>query len=65
MAIDRDILIKQITKGGEFPAYGWVPPGMPGYEQQQVSWAGTDQKAARGGGQEDPRPKPASDRATR
>jgi oligopeptide transport system substrate-binding protein len=44
MALDRDILIKQITKGGEFPAYGWVPPGVPGYEQQQVFWAGTDQK---------------------
>jgi oligopeptide transport system substrate-binding protein len=44
MALDRDILTKQITKGGEFPAYGWVPPGVPGYEQQQVSWAGTDQK---------------------
>ncbi|UEM20136.1 peptide ABC transporter substrate-binding protein [Skermanella mucosa] len=45
MALDRDILVKQITKGGEIPAYGWVPPGVPGYEQQQVEWAGTDQKA--------------------
>ena len=45
MALDRDILVKQITKGGEIPAYGWVPPGVPGYQQQQVEWAGTDQKA--------------------
>ncbi|EWY39256.1 peptide ABC transporter substrate-binding protein [Skermanella stibiiresistens SB22] len=44
MAIDRDILVKQITKGGEIPAYGWVPPGVPGYQQQQVAWAKTDQK---------------------
>jgi len=44
MAIDRDILIKQITKGGELPAYGWVPPGVPGYEQSQVEWGSWDQK---------------------
>jgi oligopeptide transport system substrate-binding protein len=44
MAIDRDILMKSITRGGELPAYGWVPPGVPGNTQQQTDWAGLDQK---------------------
>ena len=39
LAIDRDILTRQITQGGEIPAYGWVPPGMDGYDQQEVEWA--------------------------
>ncbi|MEO3434151.1 peptide ABC transporter substrate-binding protein [Inquilinus sp. CAU 1745] len=36
LAIDREILTKQITKGGEIPAYGWVPPGIANYEPQQL-----------------------------
>jgi len=33
LAVDREILTEKITRGGEIPAYGWVPPGLPGYEQ--------------------------------
>jgi oligopeptide transport system substrate-binding protein len=39
MAIDRDALTDKITNAGELPAYGWVPPGLPGYEQQTVDYA--------------------------
>jgi oligopeptide transport system substrate-binding protein len=38
MAIDRDILTEKITQAGEFPAYAWVPPGIPGYELQSVDF---------------------------
>jgi oligopeptide transport system substrate-binding protein len=43
LAIDRTTLMDKITQGGEIPAYGWVPPGLSGYEQQQVEWASWDQ----------------------
>ncbi|MHB8481732.1 MAG: peptide ABC transporter substrate-binding protein [Nitrospiria bacterium] len=32
MAIDREEL-PRILRGGERPAYSWIPPGMPGYEE--------------------------------
>lgn len=32
MAIDRQLLIDSITKGGELAAYGFVPPGISGAE---------------------------------
>lgn len=35
LAIDRDIITKQITNAGEIPAYGWVPP-VQNYESQQM-----------------------------
>ena len=28
MAVDRDVLVEQITGRGEAPAYSWVPPGV-------------------------------------
>jgi oligopeptide transport system substrate-binding protein len=31
LAVDRDYLVGQVAKGGEAPAYGLVPPGVPGY----------------------------------
>ncbi|CDM69272.1 Oligopeptide ABC transporter, periplasmic oligopeptide-binding protein [Clostridium bornimense] len=30
LAIDRDSIVKNITKGGEIPAYSFVPEGIPG-----------------------------------
>jgi oligopeptide transport system substrate-binding protein len=39
MAVDRDALTKKITQGGEIPAYSWMPPGVPGYEQQKLAFA--------------------------
>lgn len=32
LAIDRDHIVRNITHGGEVPAYGLVPPGVAGYE---------------------------------
>ena len=31
MAIDRETIVNKVTRGGEGPAYSFVPPGMPGY----------------------------------
>lgn len=39
MAVDRDVLTRQVLGDGERPAYGWVPPGIAGYTPQQFSWA--------------------------
>ena len=39
MAIDREMLTKQVLGDGERPAYGWVPDGMAGYEPQRFGWA--------------------------
>jgi len=44
LSIDRDLLVNKITQGGEQPAYEWVPPGVPGYEQQPVDFASMTQK---------------------
>ncbi len=39
LAIDRKIIVEKVTRGGEIPAYAWVPPGVHNYEQQRVVWA--------------------------
>ncbi len=43
LAIDRNILTNKVTQGGEIPAYGWVPPGIPGYTPQALEEAGLSQ----------------------
>ena len=45
MAIDRVVLTTQVLGDGEQPAYGWVPPGVAGYEPQAFSWAGLKPEA--------------------
>ena len=45
MAIDRDVLTKQVLGDGERPAYSWVPPGVAGYTPQVFDWAGISQDA--------------------
>lgn len=40
MAIDREVLTGKVTKGGEVPAYAWVPPGVNQYAGARVPWAG-------------------------
>ena len=45
MAIDREVLTRQVLGDGERPAYGWVPPGVAGYEPQRFDWAGFDAAA--------------------
>ncbi len=44
LAINRDVIVGKITQAGEVPAYSWVPPGMPGYEQQFVDYKNMTQK---------------------
>lgn len=39
MAIDRKIITEKVARGGEIPAYGWVPPGIGNYELQKPQWA--------------------------
>ncbi|CAK0759616.1 oligopeptide transport system substrate-binding protein [uncultured Gammaproteobacteria bacterium] len=38
MVIDREGLVSKITRAGEMPAYGFVPPLIPGYRYQPVSF---------------------------
>ncbi len=45
LAIDRELLTSKVTKGGEIPALGWVPPGVDHYEPQAMNAAGLEQKA--------------------
>jgi oligopeptide transport system substrate-binding protein len=41
MAIDRDFIVNKLLRGGQTPAYSFVPPGMVGYPQgAKVYWAG-------------------------
>ncbi|MGH8249719.1 MAG: peptide ABC transporter substrate-binding protein [Steroidobacteraceae bacterium] len=42
MAIDREVLAKQVLGDGERPAFGWVPDGVAGYEPQRFDWASLD-----------------------
>jgi len=39
LAIDRDRLTRHVTGFGETPAYGIVPPGIPGYVPARIAWA--------------------------
>ncbi len=45
MAVDREVLTRQVLGDGELPAYGWVPPGIAGHVPQRFSWADLDAKA--------------------
>lgn len=39
LAIDRKIMVEKVTRGGEIPAYGWVPPRVKNYEPQRAYYA--------------------------
>lgn len=45
MAVDREVLVKQVLGDGERAAFGWVPPGVAGYAPQRFDWAGLDDAA--------------------
>jgi oligopeptide transport system substrate-binding protein len=45
MAIDREVLTRQVLGDGERPAFGWVPEGVAGYAPQRFAWAGLDDAA--------------------
>ena len=38
LTLDRETLAEKVDPHGEVPAYGMVPPGMPGYAQQPPDW---------------------------
>jgi oligopeptide transport system substrate-binding protein len=38
LAIDRDVMADEVAKGGEVPAYGLVPPGVPGYRNASADF---------------------------
>jgi oligopeptide transport system substrate-binding protein len=39
MAVNREVLVEKVMRGGELPAYGVVPDGIANYISQKVSWA--------------------------
>ena len=43
LAIDRDKLTRYVTGLGETPAYGIVPPGIPGYTPAAMPWQSLSQ----------------------
>ena len=45
LSVNRQILTEKITKGGEIPAMGWVPPGMNHYQSQSMKESVLDVKA--------------------
>jgi oligopeptide transport system substrate-binding protein len=47
MAIDRETLAAKVLGDGEIPAYGWVPPGVDGYDPQAFAWKVLDGPARR------------------
>ena len=42
LAIDRDRLSAAVLKGGQVPAYAFVPPGIQGYEGPAYGWRTED-----------------------
>lgn len=44
MAIDREVLVTNITGRGEAPAYSWVPPGVDNYEPPRFKYADQSQE---------------------
>ena len=52
MTIDREILTGKVTKGGEIPAYAWVPPGVNRYAGATAALEGTVQGRASRPGKE-------------
>lgn len=37
LSIDRQLLVDKVTKGGQLPATGFVPAGVPGYPPEEAS----------------------------
>lgn len=40
LSVDRETLLDKVRGLGEQAAYGWVPPGAPGYRPETAEWAG-------------------------
>ncbi|MFM2042010.1 MAG: hypothetical protein RLY86_586 [Pseudomonadota bacterium] len=43
LAVDRDIIVRDIMKQGQLPAYSWVPPGTTNYQKQVPDYAALTQ----------------------
>lgn len=41
LVIDREQLTKLVLRGGELPAYGWIPPGVHDYTDQSFDYRDT------------------------
>lgn len=39
LAIDRETIVEKITRGGEIPAYSWVPPVVSDYQGARLDYA--------------------------
>ena len=44
LAIDRELLVRNVTGRGEEPAYSWVPPGVDNYEPRRFVYAEQSQE---------------------
>jgi oligopeptide transport system substrate-binding protein len=44
LAVNRDVIAKQVLGAGQVPAYGWVPPGINHYTSQQMPEAAWTQE---------------------
>ncbi len=47
LAVDRQALVDNITKGGQLPAMGYVPPTSAGFEEERGYFADADYDAAK------------------
>ena len=47
LAVDRQALVDNITKGGQLPAMGYVPPTSAGFEEDRGYFADADYDAAK------------------
>ncbi len=45
MAVDRDVLTAKVLRGGELPAYSFVPPVVTGYRAAAMDFAGQSDAA--------------------
>lgn len=45
LAVDRELLVREVTGAGEVAAYSFVPPGVAGATPSPYPWSGRDQSA--------------------
>jgi oligopeptide transport system substrate-binding protein len=43
LAVDREVIVNQVLKGGQFPAYHFVPAATAGYAAPAIDYAGMSQ----------------------
>lgn len=45
LAVDRDVIVNQVLKGGQFPAYNFTPAATAGFETPAIDYAEMSQAA--------------------